>query len=481
LAIQLANQAAAGTLPAGVTLDDGYYDAAGLRRDYLGGATLNANLAPGVNIKTTGYYHDNKGQGSWITPYNPTPLGAANADGAQITNPAPLSFRTTEYGLQRGGVISAATFETGANTFGLGGWYEASTLDIARRLYGMTAGTPNRDATEYQNNPYSTAWDGNYDTQTLQYHVEDTLKLAGDVVVLSAGWKGVRVVNNAKLRVGALAQGRIEAKDWFQPQASILVLATDQVELFADYTENMRAFIGSAAGGPFATSQPLFDAVRDTIEPETSKTIEGGVRFRAGGFQTSAVGYFINFDNRLLSVANGVGILGNSPTLNNVGSVHTYGGEFSVNYRIVQPLSIFASYSYNHSEYQDDIATNAGIIRTAGKLAVDSPEHMLKGEVVYNDEGVTARIGADYMSKRYFTYLNDQSVPARVLVDASLGYRFEGEGALHGFSIVGNVTNLTNKKYISTIGSNGFTNSGDNQTLLAGAPRQVFITLRKGF
>jgi iron complex outermembrane receptor protein len=29
---------------------------------------------------------------------------------------------------------------------------------------------------------------------------------------------------------------------------------------------------------------------------------------------------------------------------------------------------------------------------------------------------------------------------------------------------------------VSTIGSNGFGNSGDNQTLLAGAPRQVFVT-----
>ena len=42
------------------------------------------------------------------------------------------------------------------------------------------------------------------------------------------------------------------------------------------------------------------------------------------------------------------------------------------------------------------------------------------------------------------------------------------------------MTNLANKKYISTVGSNGFINSdasGTNQTLLTGAPRQVFITL----
>jgi hypothetical protein len=43
-----------------------------------------------------------------------------------------------------------------------------------------------------------------------------------------------------------------------------------------------------------------------------------------------------------------------------------------------------------------------------------------------------------------------------------------------------NVTNLFDKDYISTIGTNGFGNIGDNQTLLNGAPRQIFATLKVG-
>ena len=115
---------------------------------------------------------------------------------------------------------------------------------------------------------------------------------------------------------------------------------------------------------------------------------------------------------------------------------------------------------------------------TRGKTVVDTPEHMVKGQLVYDDTRFFARAGADYMTKRYFTYLNDQSVGARVLVDASIGYRFP---ALGGLAIEGSVTNLTDKRYISTVGSNGYGASGDNQTLLAGAPRQFFVTLRKGF
>ena len=47
-----------------------------------------------------------------------------------------------------------------------------------------------------------------------------------------------------------------------------------------------------------------------------------------------------------------------------------------------------------------------------------------------------------------------------------------------------NATNLFDKKYYSTVGSAGFGNSdptGDGQTLMVGAPRQVFVTVRKQF
>src|SRR5205823_5329924 len=95
------------------------------------------------------------------------------------------------------------------------------------------------------------------------------------------------------------------------------------------------------------------------------------------------------------------------------------------------------------------------------------------GEIAYDDQTFMGRIGVNYMSKRYFTYTNGQSVGARALVDASIGYRFHG-GAIEGLEVQANVTNLLDKKYVATIGSNGFGDAGDNQTLLAGAPQTFF-------
>ena len=112
---------------------------------------------------------------------------------------------------------------------------------------------------------------------------------------------------------------------------------------------------------------------------------------------------------------------------------------------------------------------------------VDSPHHIGSAELAYNGPLVFGRIGGTYMSKRYYSYLNDVSVGSRFVGDASLGVRVpEGMGFLTGFAIEGSVTNVFDEKYVSTVGSNGYPNSGDSQTLLAGAPRQWFVTLRRG-
>ena len=50
--------------------------------------------------------------------------------------------------------------------------------------------------------------------------------------------------------------------------------------------------------------------------------------------------------------------------------------------------------------------------------------------------------------------------------------------------LLANVTNLTDEDYISTIGSGGFAKAdptGTAQTILPGAPRQFFLSVKKAF
>ena len=74
--------------------------------------------------------------------------------------------------------MCASSWHSTPNRLEIGGWLETNTFLQARRFYGMTsANTPNRNARDFQENPFATQWNGNYDTDTIQYHVTDTLKL----------------------------------------------------------------------------------------------------------------------------------------------------------------------------------------------------------------------------------------------------------------------------------------------------------------
>ncbi|WP_375421275.1 TonB-dependent receptor domain-containing protein [uncultured Sphingomonas sp.] len=466
------NPAAGTTYPAPfANADDAYYDAAGLRTDYLASIGVETEAGAPVRAMLKGYYHDNRGQGIWYTPYVPSPSGV------------PISIRTTEYGIHRKGAFGAVGGSLGA--FGdltVGGWYEDNDFRQARRFYGLDSRTVRtREPLEFQRNAFATQWDFNYTTETVQYHVEDRIPIGA--LTVNLGWKGYDVRNTADpITRGSLAAGKIKVTDWFQPHAGATYAVNDDAELFAGFTQVTRAFASSATSGPFATTQAGFDALLNgatELKPEESDTYELGARIKGRGFNASLAGYYVDFRNRLLGVTTSAGIVGNPAILQNVGGVRSYGAEATAEWKVGGGFGVFASYSYNDSTYRDNVVTATGTVPIKDKTVVDSPRHLAKGELTYDDTRFFARAGANYMSKRFFTYTNDQSVPGRVLVDATIGARVTlGERKVE---LQLNAVNLLDKDYVATIGSNGFGNSGDNQTLLIGAPRQVFATLKTAF
>jgi iron complex outermembrane receptor protein len=450
-------------------IDDSYYDASGLRKDTLASYGLTAPLADGVTFKIKAYYHDNTGQGTWGTPYVASPNGV------------PMSARTTEYDIQRGGVFSSLNAEVGDHEVTVGGWYEHNDFTQARRFYAYESNTtPGLDHTKFLRNPFFTQWLFDFNTDTLQYYVQDKISL-GDLTI-NLGWKGFQVNNESDPRIqGSLAAGKIKSQDWFQPHAGVAYKLTDKAEIFGGFTQVTRAFVSSATSGPFATTQAGFNAlIARGLKPESSDTFELGARYNDNVFNGVIGVYYVNFRNRLLGVQTGAGIVGNPAILQNVGSVRSLGFEAAGDVRLGGGMTLFASYSYTGATYRENVITPTAVIATKGKEVVDTPKHLLRGEVAYDSDAFFGRVGANYMSKRFFNYLNDRSVPGRVLVDATVGYRLDA-GLRAPLELQLNATNLFGKDYVSTIGSNGFGNSGDNQTLLAGSPRQIFVTLKAGF
>jgi iron complex outermembrane recepter protein len=450
--------------------DDQYWNASGLREDTLAYLKLDLPVNEDLIFAVTGYLHENEGMGLWGTPYVPTPGGA------------PLSIRTTEYEIDRQGVIAALTWTIGSHEINGGVWYEDNDFDQARRFYGEPdrAG-PTRSFLNFQKDPFFTQWQYTFNTRTMQLHLQDTWSVT-DAVKLNLGFKSVKVENEGEPIIatgGAINQrSEIEADDSFIPQAGISWAITDAHEVFASYAENMRAFVSAATAGPFGTTQNGFDAIVGNLEPETSQTYELGWRFRMGSVQGVASVYQVDFEDRLLAISLGSSIVGAPSALANVGSVETRGFEVGMLWEPIEHFTLFGSYSYTDSTYEDDVVTGTGaVIPTGGKTVVDTPENMLKGEVGYDNGRLFAKVGLDYIDERYFTYLNDQKVDSRTLVDLAFGYRLQDLGFLRQLTLQANVTNAADEDYISTVGSGGFGNSGDRQTLLTGAPRQYFITV----
>ena len=463
-----------GPFPAPIaTVDDAYYDASGLRKDTIGAVNFSYPLTDALKVDVTAYGHKNDGQGTWFTPYVPSPSGAT------------ISVRTTEYGIERYGAVGKLTAEIGDHTVTGGFWLEQNDFNNARRFYGVNRESPGRSATQFQRGAFFTQWEYNFDTDTTQFHLSDSWKVT-DALTVTAGFKSLRVENTADTLIGPVKNGTIKAEDNFLPQAGFVYVLSDQHQIFGSYAENIRAFESANTIGPFSTTQEGFNAIRDSLQPESSRTIELGWRFKVGIVQGAVAAYDVKFDDRLLALTLGPGILGNPSALQNVGSVSTRGIEAAATVELTDAISFFASYTYNDSTYDDNVlgANGAVTAATDGKTVVNAPKNLLRGELKYDDGNLFATASAAYTGKRYYTYLNDGSVSGYTLAELSLGYRFEGNAWLEGTQLQANVTNLFDKKYVSTIGSNGFTNSdptGTAQTLLAGAPRQFFVSLKKQF
>lgn len=448
--------------------DDAYYAGSGLRNDELAGATLDAKLAERLRLKTTGYYHHNKGAGLWFTPYTPSPDGT------------PVALRTTEYGIKRTGVVATLDYELDQHQIKLGLWHENNDFNQARRFYATpVSAVPS--AYEFPSNPFFTQWQYAFTTKTNQLSLADTIALSKDMT-LGLGFKSLEVTIDGRLEVGSdKPSDSIKARKGFLPQIGLNYQLSRTDELFASAARNMRAYQGAATGTtPYATTAGGFAAIKNTLKPETSDNFEAGWRTQGALYEGSLTAYAVNFKDRLLGVQKGAGIQGNPTVLSNVGGVRTVGLEAALSLRLAPGINWYNSLSQSRSTYRDDVVSDGKAVATSGKHAVDAPDTMIKSILGYDNGAMFGNLGVDYMSKRYYTYLNDGAVAGRTLVNLSAGLRSKALGFVSEGSIQVGVSNLMNKQYVSTVGSNGFSNSdptGTGQTLLSGAPRQFFITL----
>ncbi|MDQ7995722.1 MAG: TonB-dependent receptor [Luteibacter sp.] len=449
--------------------DATYYAGGGIRRDTLAGLSGSFNLGGGVTLDTTGYYHADRGEGQWATPY-------------QASSPTvPISMRTTDYGLDRYGLTSALKFSLGNNDIEVGVWGENANTNQERNFFTLSDQYTSLYTVYNDQSPFLRAFLQHYETRTRMGYAEDTIHLLDDALTINVGAKSLRVTTDATSLVPttAFAQGQMKASKGFLPQAGVDYKLDANQDIYGSYAKNIAAF----GITPFSTSQASFDAAKSQLKPEESQTWQVGYRAHGETFEASLGLFYTRFENRLLVTTPCPAVVTCASSLNNVGDVKSKGADLAFLWKPVSGLSWLNSLSYNNSKYQDDYQ-NAGTVATADKYVVGVPKTMFSSSVNYEFSGWRANLEAKYTGRRYITYTNDSAVPSYWVANAGIAYDFGAVSVFKALSIGANVTNLFDKRYFASTGTNGYVASdpdGYNQTLMAGAPRQYFVNLNAQF
>lgn len=469
-------------------IDAAYYAAAGVRRDHFGYATLQGGWGSEGEWKASVYAHDYRGASIWYTPHRATP----GPDGS------PLSERVLTYDAQRVGGLASLSGTLGTHRLSTGLWYEYLEATQKRLFFPVDRSGPAWSPYRFPepDSASFTQWAYRFNSQTLQYHLQDAWQ-ANEQLSLLAGFKSSYNRTEGRPTVDqlgglALPQGSLAALGGFLPQLGLKWSLGGRNELFFDLAKTLRNYqLGGYGIGqsPWAVrNQAAFDLARSRLKPETAWTYEAGYRF--GGeldgallraYQGALSVYHVQFSNRLLNVSPGGSLLAatsGAAVLANVGGVTMNGVELAGTLHLGQSWRWQQSMSYNRATYDDDYFSGDERIATAGKTVVDAPRWLYKSELAYRRGAYHLHLQADYQSARFYTYSNDQSVPGRWLFNLGGGAALGRIGGIGQAALQFDVLNLFDRKYVSTVGTSGYTASGDYQTLQVGPPRQVFVTLK---
>ena len=492
------------------------------RTDYLGYTKYDWNAAKGVTWSNQAYLHHDDGVGVVAGPitaaglpqlfsfYYPSPIGGAATTPANLARLSTifggsgLASRTTEYRINRVGLISTLKLDLGAHRIELGGWYEHQRSSAYRRWYPVALNNPSSPYTRPEDYvaPLITQYGSLIRVDEIQTHLQDAWRILPRIT-LQAGFKStfqratqavpVQPIPGSFTGSRELPTGKLDTDKAFLPQAGALWDVTGHEQLFANAQQNIRQFQTSAAAGlsPFALgSQTLFDFFKANTKPETSWTYEGGVRTQRGlalgpitGFQAQISYYHVDFSNRLLAISPTTtitAIVSGATILQNVGSVTTDGIDAAGTLRFGPHFSLYNALSYNDSRYDDDYQNGTTTILTAGKKIPGSPDWLNKTVATVTADPFEVQLVGDYLGRRFATFTNDLSVPGYFTLSGRIGVDvpMPGGSFVRKASVSLNVTNITGKRAESTLSIGA---ASGTYNFFPVAPRQFFGTISAGF
>ncbi|QDH17876.1 TonB-dependent receptor [Swingsia samuiensis] len=493
--------------------DASYYDSTASSGDSFGGINADLELTNRLRWKTTLYGHEETGHGTYANPYacsNSTSSPCSPADDTVSLNGGRIFEQVRKPSINRYGVLSSLDYHIAKNFISLGGWYENnhySTYEYAYQQPLLGEGEPLNPFGSFSGVPYRTLWGQQYNTNTFTAFVQDTYHPISSLT-LHFGFKSIlnttRVgdAENWSKRFPQLTSSEsLTTAKAFLPHMSAEWHFLPRHSLFVDISENVHAYPQSgynSSNAPMAVSQVAYNAVKDTLQPETAWTFAGGYRYADRYVDANLYLYRTNFHNRLQQILGSAGegslLTNNTSSVQNVGNVNMNGLDASLTLTPIRGLSLFNSLSYDHATYGQNIKSGGSTYFTKGKQVVAYPRFMYKARLSYDWKNWQTYIDAQYYSSRNFDYTGDYKISPYWMSDLGVSYTLNNvhllnnnASSIHKLIFSFNIYNLANTRYVSTMGQNGFTMSNaqnasfNNQSILLGAPRQFFGSVRAEF
>ena len=237
----------------------------------------------------------------------------------------------------------------------------------------------------------------------------------------SAEWRpSTRFTLSAGLRLNTTTESRGEgvAVTHTRPSGSmgasvgLWESGVDHLRVFANYRDTFK---------PAAFDFSLAEN-EGVLDPETSRSYEGGVKLRAmdGVVEVEASAFQMKLENLVTAT-----VINNLPALINSGSTRFQGIEVATALRLPYDLSARATYSFHDGKFVNFVQSFGGVpTQLGGKRFEMSARHLASaGLTLAPEQGFIANVTANYMGDRYLNKRNSALAEGFATVDASIGVR----------------------------------------------------------
>lgn len=254
----------------------------------------------------------------------------------------------------------------------------------------------------------------------------------------------------------------------------------------------LSAFVSYAQGFSAPRVDNLYRAPVAQVDPEKTNAVDGGLRFQMKRVTAQATGWYIGYQNRIVTSFDQV--LGIAID-RNVGSVNTFGVDGSGAVKPFDFATLMLFGSYMRGEFADNIqiggTANAPVFApTQGKKLAETPEYMFGGRAEFDIGPLTIGTQGKLVGSRFATDVNDVIVPSYGIVDVDARINFAKFLRSWGFEdswFQFNVTNVFNTFYFGSISTQTYYGTiagapaGANPSFSIGAPRAMMGTLHLAF